>query len=101
MSRRPTMPESVAVTLMVANRHTCGFCRVERKHVIIHHSDADPSNNDPATYKGFDARIAHLQHIPYHVAQRGNGRELAGHQPMEAPSGSGRVSAIHRTKCPH
>lgn len=33
---------------MVANRHTCCFCRKERKHVIIHHSDSDPSNNDTA-----------------------------------------------------
>jgi hypothetical protein len=47
MSRRPTIPEAVALALMVANRHTCCFCRTERKHVIIHHTDGDPSNNDP------------------------------------------------------
>lgn len=47
MSRRPSIPESVAVALMVANRHRCCFCR-ERKHVIIHHADSDPSNNHPA-----------------------------------------------------
>ena len=46
MKPRATVPAKVADALLVANRRACCICR-ERKHVVIHHIDEDPSNNDP------------------------------------------------------
>jgi len=43
---RRDVPPGQAEELMAANRHTCCVCRAPRKHVVIHHIDEDPSNND-------------------------------------------------------
>ena len=46
MKPRPTVPTRVADSLLVANMRACCICH-ERKHVVIHHIDGNPSNNDP------------------------------------------------------
>ncbi len=43
MKHRLAVPEPVAVRLLVANQRACCICH-ERKQVIIHHIDGDPSN---------------------------------------------------------
>ncbi len=43
MKHRVTVPEPVAVRLLVANQRACCICH-ERKQVILHHIDGDPSN---------------------------------------------------------
>jgi len=42
--RRPKVPHSVRVEVLVANRHTCCRCRRE-KAVQLHHIDNNPRNN--------------------------------------------------------
>lgn len=46
-NRRPAIPEPVALAVIVASRHTCCYCRVYGKHVVFHHTDHNPANNDP------------------------------------------------------
>lgn len=45
---KPKIPEKIANMLQVQNKHTCCICRESRKHVIIHHIDRNPENNDIA-----------------------------------------------------
>ncbi len=43
MKHRLAVPEPVAVRLLVANQRACCICH-ERKQVIFHHIDGDPTN---------------------------------------------------------
>ena len=45
MKPRTTVPARVADALLVANLRACCICH-ERKHVVIHHIDGDPSNHE-------------------------------------------------------
>ncbi len=47
MSRSKSKPPGdFTDRFLAASRHTCCYCR-ERKDVVIHHIDEDPSNNNP------------------------------------------------------
>jgi hypothetical protein len=47
MKSRTAVPARVADALLIANLRACCICH-ERKHVVIHHIDGDPSNHEPA-----------------------------------------------------
>jgi hypothetical protein len=46
MNRRSAVPQATADALLVANRRACCICH-ERKQVVIHHIDENPSNHAP------------------------------------------------------
>jgi hypothetical protein len=48
VSSRQKIPDAIAVAVLVANRHRCCICNIPHKHVEIHHTDGNNSNNDPS-----------------------------------------------------
>ena len=45
---RQEPPPRLAAEVLAANNHTCCICRVQRKHVQLHHIDGNSSNSVPS-----------------------------------------------------
>jgi hypothetical protein len=90
--RRPPIPLALGPALSgkVVRKKAPTSAEPRTVHTLKHNSSGNsaPMQESPAS------------DIPYHLAQSGNGRQLADRQRMGAARGRRAVSAIHRARCP-